>query len=77
MLVVTPDDPELFALPADPKPPIVAGVWQQAVQPLSVGVVAATALAAGVAALVARRNHLAEVRQLEAAATEETSYEGP
>ena len=66
MLVVTPDEPEFFGLPTDPGPALVTGVWQQAVQPLSVVAIALTAIGAGVAALIARRNHLAEVRQLEA-----------
>jgi hypothetical protein len=66
MLVVTPDEPEFFGLPTDPGPALATGVWQQAVQPLSVVAIALTAIGAGVAALIARRNHLAEVRQLEA-----------
>ena len=68
VLVVAPDDPETLGLPIDPRSPAVTRVWQSVVQPVSVGVGAATAVAAGVGAVIARRNHLREVKELEAAA---------
>ena len=64
MLVVTPDDPQALGLPLDPKPPAVTGLWQKVVQPGAIGLTAATAAAAGVAAVIARRNHMAELARL-------------
>lgn len=54
-------------LPADPRSPTVTQVWQSVVQPAAVGVTAASAVAAGVAGVIARRNHMREVAELEAA----------
>ena len=69
LLVVLPDAPAVIGLPTDPKIPVVAEVWQGAVKPVGLGATAATVAAAGLAAVIARRNHMAELRQLEAAET--------
>lgn len=65
VVVVAPEDPELLDLPADPKPPIALGAWQRVVQPASMALTGATALAAGLAAVIARRNHIRELSDLE------------
>jgi formate dehydrogenase iron-sulfur subunit len=80
VLIVAPDDPEILDLPADPKPPIAAGVWQRVVQPGTLALTAATAVAAGVAAVIARRNHNQELATIAAdaepvAGTEEDDHD--
>jgi Fe-S-cluster-containing dehydrogenase component len=65
--------PAAQALPADPQVPLVASFWQKVVQPASLGLTAATAVAAGVMAVIARRNHMQEIRALEAQAGGETT----
>lgn len=65
VLMVVPDDPETLGLPLDPEIPFVADLWQNAAKPVSVGVTAASVLGAGLAAVIARRNHMAELRALE------------
>lgn len=67
VLLVLPDDPEVLGLPRDPDPPVMATAWQGIVQPVSIGLIGATAVAAGVAGVIARRNHMAEIRELETA----------
>lgn len=66
MLVVTPDDPELLDIPIDPKTPFMADAWQKVVQPAAVGLTLGAAVVAGVAGVIARRNHQEELVVLEA-----------
>ena len=66
VIIVAPDDPEKLDLPMKPDPPLAAGVWTGVVQPVSLGLTAATAVVAGVAAVIARRNHMQELRKIEA-----------
>jgi formate dehydrogenase iron-sulfur subunit len=75
VLVVLPDDPEVLDLPVNPRAPTVAAVWQSVVQPAAVGISAATAVAAGLGALIARRNHTREIEELEAVEAEVESGE--
>lgn len=65
VLMVLPDDPETLGLPSDPEIPVVASVWQDAVQPIGLGATALSIIGAGLAAVIARRNHMAEMRRLE------------
>lgn len=67
VILVLPDDPEALGLPQDPDPPFMATAWQDFVQPASIGLIGATAVTAGIAGVIARRNHMAEKRELEAA----------
>jgi len=67
VLVVLPDDPDVLDLPVDPQAPAIARVWQSVVQPVAVGVSAATAVAAGIGAVIARRNHMSELEEIEPA----------
>ena len=68
VIVVTPEDPETLDLPIDPQVPIVASTWQGIVKPASAAVTGVSVLAAGVAGVIARRNHMRELHELEVAA---------
>lgn len=67
VIAVLPDDPEVLGLPRDPEPPLMLSAWKGFVQPVSIGLIGATAVAAGVAGVIARRNHMAELAELERA----------
>lgn len=71
VILVLPDDPEGMGLPRDPEPPFMATAWQSFVQPASIAAVGATAVVAGVAGVIARRNHMEELKELEAQMEEE------
>lgn len=66
LIVVTPDDPETLDLPVDPKKPFMADAWQKVVQPTAVGITLGTAVIAGAAAVISRRNHAQEMVVVEA-----------
>jgi len=68
VIMVLPDDPEVLDLPPDPAPPLVSRAWQKVVQPGSIALTGVTVAAAGVAAVIARRNHIAELEVIEQAA---------
>jgi formate dehydrogenase iron-sulfur subunit len=66
LILVLPDDPETLDIPVDPPPvPAVTDVWKNFVQPMSMSATALAAVGAGVLAIIARRNHMAEVRDIE------------
>jgi len=66
MIVVLPDDPAMFDIPADPQPiPVSVDIWKGVVQPVSMGLTAVAAVGAGVLGIIARKNHLAELKELE------------
>lgn len=65
VILVLPEEPEAMGLPLDPEPPVISTAWQSVVQPVSIAAVGATAVAAGVAGVIARRNHMAELAELE------------
>lgn len=75
MLIVTPDDPEKLDLPIDPRKPFMAETWQKVVQPAAVGLTIGTAVVAGIGGVIARRNHVAEIEELEANGTFENHQE--
>ena len=67
LILVLPDDPEKLDIPSDPPPvPVVTDVWKNVVQPVSMGATALAAIGAGVLGIIARRNHMAELRDIEA-----------
>ena len=74
VLVVAPDDPETLELPPDPKVPVATTAWQEAVKPAGFYVTTASIVVAGLAGVIARRNHAHEMQRLEAqrAAASET-----
>lgn len=69
LVVVLPEGHEAAGLPLEPA---VAGTvttaWKHWIQPMSMAATAAAAAGAAVLGIIARRNHLAELRELEAAA---------
>lgn len=67
VLMVLPDSPEALGLPENPQPPVMADAWQELVKPAGVGITAVSAVVAGVAAVIARRNHMQELEQIEKA----------
>lgn len=67
VLMVLPDEPEALGLPADPRIPRVTEAWQDFAQPIGLGAMGISILGAGLAAVIARRNHMAEMRALEGA----------
>lgn len=68
VIVVVPEDPETLDLPIDPQVPVMATTWQGLVRPASAAVTGISVLAAGVAGIIARKNHLRELHDLEEAA---------
>jgi Fe-S-cluster-containing dehydrogenase component/heme exporter protein D len=66
VVVVLPDAPEAFDLPANPQTPLLLDVWQKVVQPAAVGLTGLSVLVTGVAAIIARRNHMKELAELRA-----------
>ena len=66
VVMVLPDAPETLDLPEDPGPPVVASAWQGVVRPGALALTAGTAVAAGIAAVIARRNHMRELETLAA-----------
>jgi Fe-S-cluster-containing dehydrogenase component len=68
VLMVLPDEPEAMGLPLDPELATVTEAWQDFAQPIGLAVMGASILGAGLAAVIARRNHMNELRQLEEAA---------
>lgn len=68
MILVLPDSPETLDIPADPPPvPAVTDLWKGFVQPASMAATAVAAVGAGVLGIIARRNHMAELREIEEA----------
>ena len=64
VIMVLPDEPEMLNLPADPDVPLALNVWQKAVQPVSMGLTGLSVLVTGLAAIIARRNHMQELKEL-------------
>ena len=66
LILVLPDDPETLNIPTDPPPtPEVANLWKNWVQPISMGSTAVTVVGLGVLGVMARKNHLAEMKEIE------------
>ncbi len=60
--MVLPDDPEVLDLPTNPAPPLTVNAWQKVVQPATLGLTGLGIVVTGVAAVIARRNHMQELR---------------
>jgi formate dehydrogenase iron-sulfur subunit len=63
-IVVLPDSPEALDLPVDPQVSTTVKTWQKVVQPASLSLTGLSVLVTGVAAIIARRNHMQEVAHL-------------
>ena len=66
VIMVLPDDPEVLDLPANPAPPLTVNTWQKVVQPVTLGLTGLSVVVTGIAAVIARRNHMQELRDLHA-----------
>ena len=75
VIMVLPDEPEVLGLPADPQIPTSAAVVEEFVTPVNLGVTAAAMVGMGFAAIIARRNHMRELAEIEAAAAGASSDE--
>ncbi|NJN83424.1 MAG: hypothetical protein HC802_14825 [Caldilineaceae bacterium] len=64
VVMVLPDDPETLDLPANPTIPTPMKLWQKVVQPASMGLTGLSILVTGLAAVIARRNHMRELQQV-------------
>ena len=64
VIMVLPDDPEVLDLPANPDVPLLVNSWQKVVQPAALGLTSLSVLVTGMAAVIARRNHMQELKQL-------------
>jgi formate dehydrogenase iron-sulfur subunit len=64
VVLVLPDDPEVLELPANPAPPLLVNAWQNTVQPVTLGLTGLSVVVTGVAAVIARRNHMQELKEL-------------
>jgi formate dehydrogenase iron-sulfur subunit len=64
MIMVLPDEPAAFGLPANPEIPLTVNAWQKVVQPVSIGITGLSLLVTGIAAVISRRNHMQELRRL-------------
>ncbi|MBK8047442.1 MAG: 4Fe-4S dicluster domain-containing protein [Anaerolineales bacterium] len=69
VVVVLPDSPEVVDLPVDPQPKLLVTGWQKAVQPLTLGLTSLSVIVTGIAAVIARRNHMQELKTLHQAET--------
>ena len=66
VVMVLPDEPEVLDLPANPEVPLLVNTWQKVVQPAALGLTSLSVVVTGVAAVIARRNHMQELKQLHA-----------
>ena len=62
--MVLPDEPGAFGLPTNPQLPLSVTAWQKVVQPFSLAMTGLSIAVTGVAAVIARRNHVQEVKRL-------------
>lgn len=70
LLMVLLDEPGVYGLPQDPRASLAQTVWQEAVQPVSLGLSALAAGLMGAMFLFARRQHAREKAELHAAAAD-------
>lgn len=75
VILVLPDEPAALNLPAQPQIPLTVTAWQKAVQPLSLGMTGLSIVVTGIAAVIARRNHVQEVKHLHEEAEKTTEKE--
>jgi formate dehydrogenase iron-sulfur subunit len=79
VIMVLPDEPEKLNLPANPDVPLALNAWQNFIQPVSMGLTGLSVVVTGLAAVIARRNHMKEVEQIhmaEAAAAQPEDADG-
>lgn len=64
VIMVLPDDPEVLDLPLNPGPTAAVQAWQKVVQPAAMGLTGLSVIFLGVAAVISRRSHMQELRDL-------------
>jgi formate dehydrogenase iron-sulfur subunit len=64
VIVLLPDEPEVLDLPLNPQIPAAVHLWQNVVQPASLGLTGLSVLVTGAAAFIARRNHHQELERM-------------
>jgi formate dehydrogenase iron-sulfur subunit len=64
VIMVLPDEPGAFDLPTNPQIPLSVTAWQKVVQPASLALTGLSIAVTGLAAVIARRNHVQEVKRL-------------
>lgn len=65
VVMVLPDDPDVLDLPVDPAPGVLTNTWTEVIQPATLALTAGATVAAGVMGVIARRNHMLELKELE------------
>lgn len=75
VIMVLPDDPEVLDLPANPQVPLMVNTWQKVVQPATMSLTGLSIVVTGIAAVIARRNHMQELKKLHEQDTEKKSSE--
>ena len=65
VVMILPHDPSTMNLPSQPQVSGVTATWQNVVQPTSVGLTGLSVLITGIAAIIARRIHNKELKELE------------
>jgi formate dehydrogenase iron-sulfur subunit len=63
LIIILPDEPEQYDLPSHPQISGLTGGWQNVAQPASLGLTSLSIIATGLAAIIARRNHMKEVER--------------
>lgn len=76
VIMVLPDEPEAMNLPENPNVPFPMKAWQNVVQPASMALTGLSVAVTGVAAVIARRNHMKELNELHKAQAQ-AEAEGP
>ncbi len=76
VIMVLPDAPEKLNLPANPDVPIALNAWQKMVQPVSMGLTGLSVVVTGLAAVIARRNHMRELDQIHQEEAAQTDADG-
>lgn len=66
VIMVLPDDPEILDLPVNPQISLPVNTWQNVVKPMSLGLTGLSVAVTGLAAVIARRNHMKELATLHA-----------
>jgi Fe-S-cluster-containing dehydrogenase component len=64
--LILPDQPEALDLLINPQIPAMVNVWQDVVQPASLGLTGLSVIVTGLAAVIARRNHRRELERIQA-----------
>jgi formate dehydrogenase iron-sulfur subunit len=62
LITVVPSDPTAIGLPAQPSTSAAVGLWQKVVQPAVSGITGLGVIGAGLAFIIARREHMREMR---------------